>query len=61
MLVNKECGNPNVVVDGEELIRNINQEMKPNVLQACKCSLYDKWNRREYIFNKYLEYFESVR
>ena len=29
VLINEECGNPKVVVDGGELTRSINQEKKP--------------------------------
>ena len=61
MLINKECGNPKVVVEGGELIRNINEKKKPDVLQAFRCPLCAKCSRREYIFNKHLEYCESVR
>ena len=35
VLINEECGNPKVVVDGREVTRNINQIKKPGVLQAC--------------------------
>ena len=55
----EECGNPEVVVDGRELTRNINQQKKPGVLQAYRCPLCEKYYRWEYIFNKHLEYWES--
>ena len=29
MLINEESGNPEVDVDGEDLIKNINQKKKP--------------------------------
>ena len=58
VLINEECGNPKVVVDGGELTGNINQMKKPDVLQACRCPLCSKCYRREYFFNKHLE---SVR
>ena len=61
MLINEECGNPKVVVGGGELTRNINQKKKTDVLQACRCPLCGKCYRREYFFNKHLEYCESVR
>ena len=61
MLINEECWNPKVVVDDGELTRNINQKEKPGVLQACRCPLSDECYRREYFFNKHLEYCESVR
>ena len=34
VLINEECGNPKLVVDGGELTININQKMKPGVLQT---------------------------
>ena len=34
VLINEECGNPKVAVDGGELTKNINQKMKPDVLQT---------------------------
>ena len=61
MLINEECENPKIVVDSGELIRNINQEKKSVVLQACRCPLYDQFYRRDYFFNIHLEYCESVR
>ena len=42
VLINEECGDPKVVVDGGEFTRNINQTKKPGVLQACRFSLWDK-------------------
>ena len=44
--MNEECGNPEVVVDGRDLTRNINQKKKPGVLQACRCPLCEKCNRQ---------------
>ena len=61
MLINEEFGNAKVVADSGELTRNIDQKKKPDVLQACRCPLCDKCYRREYLFNKHLEYCESVR
>ena len=61
MLINGEFGNPKVVVDDGELTRNINQKTASLVLQVCRCPLCDKCYRREYFFNKHLEYCESVR
>ena len=61
VLINEECWNPKVVVDGGDLTRNINQKKKLDVLQAYRCPLYDKCNRREYFFNKHLEYCKPVR
>ena len=43
--------NPKAVVDSRQLTRNINQKKKPDALQACRCP----------IFNKHLEFCESVR
>ena len=60
VLISLECGNPKVVVDGRELTRNIDHKKKPGVLQACRCPLCEKYYRREYIFNKHLEYWQSV-
>ena len=61
MLINEKCGNPQVVVNNEELNGNITQKKKPGILQACRCPLCDKCCRQEYFFNKHLEYCESVR
>ena len=60
LLINEECENPKVVVDGGELTRNINQKKNSGVLQACRCLFCDKCYRREYFFNKNVEYCESV-
>ena len=59
ILINEECENPEVV-DVGELTRNINQKKNSGVLQACRCLFCDKCYRREYFFNKKLEYCESV-
>ena len=56
MLINEECENPKIVVDGGELTRNINQNKKPDILQACRCPLCDKCYRQEYFFNKQFKY-----
>ena len=61
LLIYDECWNPKVAVHGGELARNINQKKKPDILQACRCSLCDKRYRREDFFNMHLEYCESVR
>ena len=61
VLINEECANPKVVVNGEELTRNINQNKKSDALPASKCPLRDKCCRREYFFNKHLKYCESFR
>ena len=58
--IHEECGNLKVFVDGWELIRNINKIKKPGALQACRCPICDKFYRREYFFNKNMEYCESV-
>ena len=51
-----------VFVDGGELTRNINKKKKnPGVLQAYRCPFCEKYFRREYFFQKHLEYCESVR
>ena len=49
-----------VFVDGGELTKNINEKKKPWVLQAYRCPLCDKCFRRQYFFNKYVEYRESI-
>ena len=61
VFISEECWNPKAVVDGGELARNINQKKKPYVLQVCRYPLCDKCYRREYFFNKHLEYCESIR
>ena len=61
VLINEECWNPKEVVDGGELARNIDQKKKPDVLQACRCTICDKSYMREYFFNPHLEYCESIR
>ena len=43
-----------------ELTININKK-RPDVLQACRCSLCNKFYRREYFFSKHVEYCESAR
>ena len=45
VLINEECGNPKVVIDGRELTRNVDQKKKPDVLQACRCLLCDECYR----------------
>ena len=57
--INEECENLKVFNDRSELTRSINQKMKSDVLEACRCSPFDKW--QEYFFNDYLEYLASVR
>ena len=42
VLINEELWNPNIVVDGGELTRNINLKKKPSILQACRSPLIDK-------------------
>ena len=61
VLINEKCGHPKVVADVGELSKNINQENKSGVLQACRCPLCDECYRQDYFFNKHLEYCESVR
>ena len=57
--INEECENLKVFNDRSELTRSINQKMKSDVLEACRCSPFDKW--QEYFFNDNLEYLASVR
>ena len=61
VFIHEERGNLNGFVDGGELTRKINENKKPGVLQACRCPLCDKCVRREYFFNKRVEYCQSVR
>ena len=42
VIINEECWNPKLVVDGGEVSRNINQMKKLEILQACRCRLCDK-------------------
>ena len=42
VFIHEECGNLKVFVDGGELTKNINQKMKPDVLQAYKYPVCDK-------------------
>ena len=41
MLINQDCWNPHVVVDGGEVARYINQQKKPDVLPVCSCPICD--------------------
>ena len=61
MLIDEECGNFRVVVNGGELTRNIKLKNKPDVLQVYGCSLCDTFYRWECVFNKLVEYCESLR
>ena len=44
VLINEKCGHPKVVADVGELSKNINQENKSGVLQACRCPLHSVIN-----------------
>ena len=44
-----------------ESFKSINQKKKSDVLQAHRYPLSEKHYRREYFFNKHVEYCESVR
>ena len=59
MFIHGECGNLKGFVDGGELTRNNNEKKKPGVLQAYGCPLCSKCFRRDYFFNKHVEYCES--
>ena len=61
MFTDEECGNLKVVVDGGEVTINIDQKKKSDALQSYRCPLCDKCCRREYFFNKQIEYCESFR
>ena len=60
VFIHEECGNVKGFVDGGKLTRNINKKKKPGVLEAYRLPLCDKCFRREYFFNKHVEYCESV-
>ena len=53
MFINEECGNLQLVNDGGELTRNINQKKKSNVSQSHGCPPYPMDN--------HVEYYESAR
>ena len=55
------CGNLKVVIDHQELTRNINQKKKSDLLQAYRCPLCGKCCWQEHFLNKQVEYCESVR
>ena len=61
VFIHEECANLKVFVYDGELTRNVNKKKKPVVLQAGRCPLCDKVYRREYFFNKHVEYCESVK
>ena len=61
VFMHEECANLKVFVYDGELTRNINKKKKPVVLQAGRCPLCDNVYRREYFFNKHVEYCESVK
>ena len=56
VIIHEECGNLKVFVDGVEL--TINKKKKQGVQQAYRCPLCDNFYRREYFFNKHVEYCE---
>ena len=47
VFINEECGNLQLVNDGGELTRNINQKKKSNFSQSLGCPLSDKYCKRE--------------
>ena len=47
-------------IDGGKLTKNINQKKKPVVFYAYGCPLCEKCYRRQYFFNKHMEYSESL-
>ena len=61
VFIHDKCRNLKVFLDGGELTGNINKKKKPGVLQAYRCPLCDKCYRREYFFNKHVEYCQSAR
>ena len=48
VLIDGECGNLKVVVDGGELTRRISKRKKSDVLQAYGCPLCDKCYERDF-------------
>ena len=58
VIIHEECGNLKVFFDGVELTNY--KKKKPGVWQAYRWPLRDKFYRREYFFNKHVEYCESV-
>ena len=61
VFIHEECGNVKVFVDGGELTRNMYEKKNTGVLRAYRCPLCGKCFRREYFFNKHVEYCQSVR
>ena len=59
VFINEEYGNEYSLVV-ESLLKN-NRKKESCVLQTYKCTLCDKWYKREYFFNKHMEYCESYR
>ena len=62
MLIDVECGNLKIFVDGGELTRNINQVRNQmfQKLLCDKCSFNDKCYRQEYLLSKHEAYYELV-
>ena len=60
LFINEECMNLKVFVDGGELIRNINDRQRPDVLQASVCPICNKCHRLVCFFNKHVEFCESL-
>ena len=61
LFIDWEYGYLKEVNDGGEFTRKINQKKKSDVSQACRCSLWFIWCRREYFFSNHMEFCESVR
>ena len=57
VIIHEECGNLKVLVDGESLLEILTKRRS----QTYTCPLCYKFYRREYFFNKYVVYHESVR
>ena len=60
VFIDEEFVNLQVVNNGGELTRNINQKKRSDVLQTYRYPLCDKCCRREYFFNNHVKYCESV-
>ena len=53
VLINEECRNHKVVVDGGELTGTITQKKKPDVLQPCRCPVCHKCYRQQDFLNRH--------
>ena len=49
MLIYEKCENPEVVVDGGKVARNVDQKKKSDVLQDCECHFVTNANARVFL------------